>query len=389
MKKIFTIIIVFFPILSVYETFIPRLSYGDAILLLLFPVFIMRLMKNGFIKINRSKSIIFIFLLYLLVTFLIQIMLNTGVEFLSTIRYILYLFYLLISFENFDFEYGIKVIEKLTLIISVYVIIQFATYILFSRTLPWYISASSVIDQNFIIIESRDYYLTFYRPTGVFMEPTHFAQFTVVYLTYILLAQIDKKTEYFKALLVTFAVLASGSSLGLIFLIVVWGLWFILKQKNKFSATKIVLLVIAFALMIPLMFSIEYFENIISRMIVDKSFSGAAVGYRFSSLEYFKTADIPIINWLVGFGRGTEKKYFTGIFYFLANNGIIGLLIYLTIIIDTFIHYSKYGRWLTLIVFILSIGSEFIANFGVLFYLSFVFTSSNQKKENLEYREVI
>lgn len=382
MKKIFTLVIVLLPILSIYETFVPNLSYGDAILIILFPIFLSRIIIRKHLILSKQKTPIVVFLLYIFISFMLQIMLNTGVEVLSTFRYLLYLLYLLIAFDEFDFNYGIKALGKVTIAISVYVIVQFLYFYIFATTLPWYIFGTNVMDYGIIARENSDYYLTFYRPTGLFMEPTHFAQYVVVYLTFLLLFNFQEKPKIVSITIISIALLVSASSLGFIYLLLIWLLWFILKQKYKVSIKSILLTITLVFFLTQVIMSVEYFEKIITRVFVDKSFSGAAVGYRFNSLIFFKETDIPLVNWLIGFGRGTEKSYFTGVFYFLINNGIIGLLIYFWITMNAFFTNRGFFRWLTLIVFVLSIGSEFIANFGILYYYSFIYSKPPLCYEN-------
>jgi len=380
LKRIITSIIVLFPILSVYETMITKVSYGDALLVMLFPFVLLYYVKKRVIQVTHPTYIIGILFIYIFISFLFQLNMGTGVEILSTIRYLLYLFYLIIILDFFEFNYGVRVLEIVSIAVSLYVLVQFVYFFVFANTLPWHISFLKVIDQNFILLEQRDYFLDFYRPTGVFMEPTHFAQYVAVYLSYLLLYDLKNKISFIKSSIVTLAILACGSSLGLIFLMIVWLMWFILRKKSILSPFQTMLLLVSMFVFAQFIFSFDYFEKIVSRMITDGSFSGAAAGYRFNSLDFLKSADRTLLDWLIGTGRGTEQGYFTGVFYLLANNGILGVLIYLWLIVFTFINNNHFTKWFVIIVFILSIGSEFIVNFGILFYFSFIFSSSKHKE---------
>ncbi|MGE5329460.1 MAG: hypothetical protein ACM3KR_08130 [Deltaproteobacteria bacterium] len=390
MKKLYTILVVMFPILSVYATPIPKLSAADMAMVLLLPIFIV-----GFlIKKNKIKSKVIpvtVFIFYILLTLLMQIALKENVSVLSTIRYVLYLIFLLLAFEYFIFQYGVKVLKIVTLSVSIYVIIQYLTYSLFSFTLPWCIEGLKVMDESFILMKQSEYYMTFYRPTGIFMEPTHFAQYCVVYLVYLLLYDVKQKLQLFNALLVTAAVIASGSSLGFIFLIIVWGIYYAKKQKYRFTPLKLTAAIFIIFIIASIIFRIDYFQQIVLRVVTDNGFNGEAVGYRFNSISIFQNQDIPIFNRVFGFGRSSSEVYLTGIFYFLYSNGIIGLLLYIWICIDAAIRSKDFGRWLVVIAFILSIGSEFICNFGILFYFSFVYALNkgqilSQQIELVRYR---
>lgn len=373
MKKLFTLLVVIYPILSVYATPISKLSVADLLMSILFPFFLFNFFKVKN-KITSTFILVGSFIYYILITLFLQIAIDTDVGILSTLRYALYLFCLILSFRYFDSKLGIKLLQVITLSMSVYVIFQFTTYIVFSITLPWSIPGFEVIDENFVLLKQSEYYLTYYRPTGVFLEPTHFAQYCVVYLIYMLFHNIRNKINLLKALVVTSAIVASGSSLGLIFIVFIWTIWFIRRQMHRFSPLILVCTALLLIIIVESLSNIDYFQNYITRLITDNGINGAAVGYRFNSVSVFFDKEIPIINWLIGFGRSSEDVYYTGIFYFLNANGIIGLLLFILICINAALRGNDFGKWLAITVLMLSIGSEFVCNFGILYYFAFIYS---------------
>ena len=74
---------------------------------------------------------------------------------------------------------------------------------------------------------------------------------------------------------------------------------------------------------------------------------------------------------MFGRGRSSEEVYFTGLFYFLNANGILGVLIYILLMLLLIKKSKQMGRLLLVLVLLISIGSEFVANFGILFYFAF------------------
>ncbi len=371
MKIIFSLIIVLFPILSVYESFIPMVSMADFLLIVTFPIITVHLLVNK-LKIDKILLPIIVFAYYIFITMFIQIGLDYGVGILSTIRYLLYLVFLVYAIKYFDFQFAIKALRITTIGLSFYVFLQFLVFFFFSFTLPWRISLFNVMDYNFVLKEQTEFYLNFYRPTGLFMEPTHFAQYCAVYLIYLLFKNAITKVELIQALLITTAILVSGSSLGLLLIAFVWVIWFIRSQRARFSPLAIIL-VLAFTMALVLLFNIEYFNNIVSRVFTSSGFNGTAVGYRFNSLSLFKEQDLSIVQWIIGSGRSTEDAYFTGIFYFLNANGIAGLALYLWLCMSIVLKNRGFIRWFVVSILLLSIGSEFVSNFGILFYFSFVY----------------
>lgn len=379
MNKVFTFLIIFFPIFSVYSSGFSNISVADLLMIILFPFFYLKVSKLKF-NMNLPFFIIIIFILYLLLSSALLIFYGSNVGILSTIRYILYLIMLVFSFKLFNLQYGIKLLKYTTVIVSIIVIIQFTYFIIFGSTLPWYIPGLNIMDEKFILRESSEYYLTFYRPTGVFLEPTHFAQFAVVYLVYLLFNNSSEK-NYISLFLIIIAIICCGSSLGIVYLAFVGVFWLIKMFVYKISPIKIIIILIFLTIMISTITQVDYFMNSINRIFTSEGFNGVAVGYRFDSLNFFIDSQQSVINWVFGNGRSSEEIYFTGIFYFLFTNGILGTILYLLLIFVGLITYRGFKWWLLLSALFLSIGSEFIVNFGILFYLAFVFNSSSEIKE--------
>lgn len=112
-----------------------------------------------------------------------------GCKFFSTLRYSLFLVVVICFQDYFDFEQGIKLLGIITIVVSVYVILQYMSVHMIGRTLPWRIPGLPIMDNNFILKEQTSYYLAFYRPTGVFCEPTHYSQYCLIYPCYLLFAE--------------------------------------------------------------------------------------------------------------------------------------------------------------------------------------------------------
>lgn len=385
MKKLFTLLIVFFPILSIYVTFIPNLSIADLLLsIIVFPLITISIPK----KINIRKSLwpIYLFFFYILFTLLIQIFNSTGVGVFSTIRYLIYLLAIPLCFRFFDFRIGIKIINKVTNLVSIYVILQFVTFFFFSYILPWKIPGLPLVDPKFA--EAGDqFFFIFYRPTGIFLEPTHFAQFALVSLCYYFTQNIYDSGSIYKVILPTLGILASASSLGFFAIIILFGFWTWNKFVIKFNFTRLIILTSIILLALIYISQIDYFRFIFERVFGGEGESfGAAFGYRFNSVEYFLNTKLSILDWLIGKGRSSEDVYFTGLFYFLNANGIIGVIIYILLMIYIIKNSLHMGSTLLVLALLLSTGSEFVANFGILFYMAFAIS---EIKTINSYKEII
>lgn len=387
MKKIFTVLIALFPVLSVYSAYIPSVSIADLGLIIttLF-IIIEKFCIKKKLKFNLNKFLmpIFLFFIYIIISFLIQLILDSGVEILSTIRFLLYILILIMGFDYFDFKFGIKILKYATLIISIYTIIQFSFFIILHVTLPWRVPGLKVMDESFILKEASTYYLTFYRPTGVFLEPTHLVQYIFVYLVYILF-RVDSKLDLKNAIIISTAIVCSGSSLGMFLLIVTWGMWAIRKAFNRNLKISFILgsIVACIILVIisPIVLKLPYIEKIFTRVITDGGLNGAAVGYRFKSLELILENHIPTIYRIIGYGRGTNDVYMTAIPYLIYCNGIIGFGIYLWMMVNLIVKTKYFPRALAIIILITSTGSEMIINFGVLFYTMYIISGEFYRRK--------
>lgn len=386
MIKLFTGLIIMFPILSVYSTSINSLSVADFLLILCLPIMTIKYIRGGYKLVKRIIPIS-IFLYYIVFTMLIQILFSTNVSIISTIRFCIYIYALIIGRSIFDINYALKLLKITTITISIYVIIQFLFFKVFNTTLPWRVPGLRVMDESFILKESGIYYYKFYRPTGIFLEPTHLVQYLFVYLIYGLFRiEKYKKLDWIINMLIGIAIVLSGSSLGMIALLIILIIWCIYKVDVKKTKWKSLLLIISsfliLIIIIPIIIKLPYIEKIFTRVIGENGLNGAAMGYRFNSLSILFQENITTLFRMIGYGRGTNTVYFTAIPYLIYCNGILGVLIYLWINVNGIIYIKGYKKILLIVVFIISIGSEMIINFGVLFYYIIIF--DGYKKNNIK-----
>lgn len=375
-ESIYAIVIAIYPILSIYATPIENLSIADFLLVFLSIALTIRLLNHPKRISIETKKINYVFLLfffYILLSFIVQLLLKTGVGFLSTFRYLLYLYALIVFTKLFDFSLAVKILGFFVIASSIYVIIQFIALRFFSIVLPWHISFLKVIDQSFDQLVSSAYYLEYHRPTGFFYEPTHFSQYCLTYICYLLFVS-KNKSKWLWIVVVSIAILCCGSSAGLFMLAIAFALFIFesLFEKRKLLQTTFIIAISLIGLF--LVATIPYFSTIVNRVFTNGGFSGAAVGYRFDSIKTLFDGSRTLTQLLFGTGRGTENgHYFTAIFYIINAHGFIGLFIYVLIFIVTFICCkSKYVRNALILIFVVSIGSEMICNFGVLTYFSFL-----------------
>ena len=374
-SKCFTSLIVFFPLLSIYETFVPRLSYADFFLVFFVIIFIFLILT--FFKVKQLMFFLSftVFLFVVLIFYFVQLYYKFQVEFLSTIRYLLYILTTILGYRYFDKVLALKLLRYFTLFLSFIVVSQFTTFYFFGYIIPWNIPYIPVVDNSFIEHVNSEHFLQFYRPTGLFYEPTHFAQYAIVYLIYIFtsehLSPNSTKKYFFDKFLIITAILLCASSLGFVALLLIIIIKYIFLNKRFFSLFNIIFLTLGVLVLSYLLYTIDYFSFIISRVYDFENFQfGPAFGYRFDSV-FSLIYESDIYKLLVGSGRGSEDVYFTGVFYIINSIGLIGLFMYFIVMFAVYKSSDLFGKYLISVVFLLSFGSEFVANFGLMFYTLF------------------
>lgn len=268
LTKIYTILILLFPALTVYASPLGALSFGEVIA----AVIMLVLLANIFMQ--RSKLHIPLFCSYLIYamcsTFFISVLLllknhsfNLTDSFTRMIRDGFYFLLILLGATYFDYDYGRKWMKRISSVLSVFIMVQFITYALFKVYIPGIIpqlritTADSEIGQQLI-----NHYLAtaanlgYVRPSGFFSEPAICAH----YLTVTLILELfphDHTVQYKRAFFYSLAILMTFSANAFIALFVCWGCWFMTNterdsfgryNKNQFVKrfTVILILVCAF-----------------------------------------------------------------------------------------------------------------------------------------------
>lgn len=374
LKKIYTWLIVLYPILSIYSTGIPSLCVADAVLLLFFVVALVK--KRMKIEKFEMTKTFFIFLVYILFTMLIQMMFG-NVSIFSSLRYLLFLLSIICLKDLFDFDSGTKLLGFITITVSIYVIVQYLCVHTIGITLPWRIPGLPIMDNSFIAKEQSSYYLVYYRPTGIFCEPTHYAQYCLVYPCYLLFADesLLNKKKWISIIIITCGIICSGSAAGLLMIAGIFGFYY-LKYVCK-GQINVQLIILAIFIIVGAFYVLKSPElsKIVKKLIAeDGSNISVSVGYRFNSIvNLFNNRSI--LEIIIGSGRGSQAEYYTAIFYVAYAHGVLGVLLFLNIFIQALHCYNtSFQKVTTWIVLLMAIGSEMVVNFGIMTYFVFILT---------------
>jgi hypothetical protein len=124
----------------------------------------------------------------------------------------------------------------------------------------------------------------------------------------------------------------------------------------------------------------EYISNTLIRLIPEDGENlSLAAQYRFGALAQLFSGELSGWQWFSGIGRGTESGYLTAPFYLLRAHGVVGVALVAAMLRAYHKASNEYGRALLLTVLTISVGSELLVNFGLLWYVSIALASANEQ----------
>ena len=117
LNKLFTLLMVIFPILSIYNSGILTLTIADIVLIVLIPFLVIDIIKKGKkIKISKFLFVITLIIIIQLLMYFLFDLLNLEAV-MTTIRIILYYGTCSIFVkEYFDYELGIKYLKRIAFV---------------------------------------------------------------------------------------------------------------------------------------------------------------------------------------------------------------------------------------------------------------------------------
>lgn len=382
-RRIYTIIVVFFPLLSIYVSPVSGVDLGT----LLFCGIGVFVFFENFSKIKIQKELLLLLFYTLSITIFSLAsftLYSPKVSILMRVfRFLILLF--IFSFCNeryFNFKYGLRLLQKITIIASIYLIIQSSVYSVTGYILPKFIPGltrlKGIVD-NRILSE----YANFYRPTSFFLEPSSFVYFSALMLVCSLFINssflIKKRT--LTAILITVAMILSTSGQGFIVVVVVWGYWIILLIRKNQKRLKMYKRRIF--LFLPFIFiwviQSEIIKKILGRIFVKDLEAMSAVDARAGGYDMFN--QLPVVRKIIGVGFGNlpDNIYFSSIADILFTLGIVGLIIIFCFYFKLFRKGEKFQKLLCVISFILMIGGGLFTATYLVFYLSFMMSNYFKK----------
>ena len=384
MKKLYTLVLVLFPLLSVYATPIPSISLGELILILIcFLIFIdMCFNKNKSIRIIYP---LFLFCSYIIIQYCFSAFLHSN-QYMSgvlmrTIHLLFYYFVVCFLAKNyFDFKSGIKYLRNISILCSIYIYIQVIGMKIFNFYIPGVVTWLPLMRTT--LSDYGDNYTgqSTFRPYSLFNEPAEYSTYVVLYLLIGLLMKKKSFREFIPELIISVGLFLSGSSTGIIMCVGIWGFTTSIRliKTNKIKKSTLIRIIastpIFLVLFILVLQSEQYFNFINRTFSSDGGLGGAALG-RFSGYEVLiKLLNEKSYYWIIG--RSMNRQYTDGAHIYIPGMGsllnyfgIMGCLIFLYNGLS--MYRSKVNILIFILMIIVGIGSD--ATFSVFSMLYFIF----------------
>ena len=178
---------------------------------------------------------------------------------------------------------------------------------------------------------------TLFRPSGFFLEPSHFAQYASMSLISLLLIDVDN-SKITKALFITAGCLLTTSGIGIFLVMIIWG-WYglLVKKINFFRIIKFTLLATG---IIIILLQFSFIDLAIERVF------GEVDGYNAidGRLWAWGPAIGPMDGNILVFGYGTSTffdGYLTGLMQIIVQFGIVGIVLFTLPFIYISVHSRK------------------------------------------------
>lgn len=382
--NILTALLVLMPILNVYGTAISGLGMGDlfCVPLMMYSVFFCPTKKNY--GINNALVLLALYYFYALVITLVNLLLNDYAVRDAFVRLLVYLFYIVAIFaftskKIVNADYAYKFYLRITLIISCIVFIQVLAFYLFDKNIYFLIpflryNQSTLADYETYVSTYNHMYRYYFRPTAVFLEPSHLALYISPCLFFILNKEQYVKKDFIYAFLITGAVLCSTSGTGYLLVFVAWITYIFRIIKNNRMRSWILAFVILLAItVIIFVCNSDYTPVLIFRIQSIGNGSGSSINVRllkgFSFIQKLKP-----LEQILGIGCGTYDsyinahsiigkeflyEYMNSVSEVLVSTGVVGFFIFTGYLISLkrYLKKANYQRMLYFILCVYLTGS--------------------------------
>lgn len=383
-KKVFNLLIILMMIGNVYTfPFFRSLSWGEVILLLFFPYFILNI---GSLKIVRIGSIL-AFVLYALLSTLLFAAVSFGdvqaplVRILREAFYYVLIFYCgYYLFDYAKFSQGVIIFCK---VLSLYIVLQSFVYSVTGWYIPGFFMNAALNDGGYSGSELYNHFLTYakisgyLRPNGFLCEPAQCAQCLFLGILVSFFSPIKGKKQLITSVWLTVGLVCTMSTSAIVYAGFSWIVWLI--KEGKRNITHVLFIIAIVSLGVILIYGKTKYNNLLA--VIEKltnSFSKDTIS-NSSELRLFKGfltfASLPFFYKIFGIGFGNydaavpklfsgqnihmvESEYMNSFSYILVSAGVIGACLLFVYFIQRFRRSCFLGKICVIALVLIASGSS-------------------------------
>ena len=385
---LFTVLIVTYPILNQYASFIHTSIGISDLIYIAFLAYILIQGSQRKLYINRDYTVFI--LVTIILTFFNIILVNSyslhDVAF-RVLRDLLYWSIIAISIPNmFHKKVGYKIIKYISILITFSIIYQIIVYFVLKKVailwLPLTFRGGFTITEriNFIKQYASEMY---YRPYSFFTEPTYAAFYSIIGLILYLFTGNNVRSIIF-SLFITIGIFLSTSVSGIGVAIFIWCIWLICVLHKRKGSKKIVTIAFLLVFMGCFMALFLFTQTPIGSLLINRlsevghSGSEASSGYIRIIRGYKIFLELDLKNLLTGIGfgnlypymldhinmshflvlNGEQNEFVNSISYFLISTGFIGFCSLIILFSKWFKQSGIVGQVAILVTFILMLSDS-------------------------------
>ena len=233
-NKLSALVFALVPILQHYIGVIQ--NAGFTLLLLISPIIILKFFKV-LLKGGIDKECLIAILPLVLFEFYTSLVHGFSASRLFYVFFVVLLF-LSIASGCVNISYFFKYAIIIGCFATITVIIQYFTHYIIGRNidlkfLEYLVKDDTIWDRNAEAIEGLDFSSYFYRPSGFFLEPSHFVLYTFPLIGMLLLSPNRDRKSKRVALFLSFGVVLTTSGMGIGCVVFFWAVYYLLKNDTQ------------------------------------------------------------------------------------------------------------------------------------------------------------
>lgn len=350
LQKLFTSYVIILPILNIYcSHYINALRIGEIVGVFM-AILLLASTKSKFVLSNIEYwiAIAYIFFQSIVLTGFIPTY-TISDTFVRLGRVLFYTYFALrLAPSFFNWEFGVNLYIKLSVLCSLVLITQFVIFQVSFNFVPFVLPGMN-LSTNFSnseeyyhsLIQGLDLYGKGFRCSGFFLEPAHFCEFIIFSLVFLLIEKNYSKINLFYLGIIVISIIICGSAIGLFCLAII----FISTRFYRLTAYKFLFSLPILFLAVIVAYRLNLFEKAFYRVSTISSTIEATTGNLRLLRGYVIYNELPLFYKIFGMGFGNyenfieyyniqtmydsflprSNEFMNGISVILTSGGLIGL----------------------------------------------------------------